>query len=276
MTSSALAENSESDNDEDAPATNKRGGHSSLFHQLKRQSKKSPKCTHEQAVKALTDHLDNISSLYCKTTRGRTKKCTCLSILKDTQNRDAVVAYLSDWEGQSKLDRDQSLLTAHIYAKNTESVLEKAMGKKVPNGLAFFYKIPFTSFEGDDISELRDHNICESAFCNLHNIGRKRWDTIRVTAETSSTARPHSNVGNTNAAVPIAKKEVLVNHFTELQNMASKEPRATRFIRNIVDGVSSQARGDGDTLNDLYLPASKGYWPCYYRYCNELGYTVRN
>jgi hypothetical protein len=64
VTSSALAENSESDNDEDAPATNKIGGHSSLFHQLKQQSKKSPKCTHEQAVKALqTSNTDMRSDM---------------------------------------------------------------------------------------------------------------------------------------------------------------------------------------------------------------------
>jgi hypothetical protein len=70
------------------------------------------------------------------------------------------------------------------------------------------------------------------------------------------------------------KKEVLVQHFKELENLATKEPMATRFIRDQIGGVA-HVRDDGDTPNGLYLPASNGYRPCYYHYCDSLGYTAR-
>jgi hypothetical protein len=69
---------------------------------------------------------------------------------------------------------------------------------------------------------------------------------------------------------PGMKKEVLVEHFEGLIKLAQHEPRATRFVRSLVGGDAT-VRGDGDTLKDCYLPASKGLRLCYYRYLDGLG-----
>jgi hypothetical protein len=55
--------------------------------------------------------------------------------------------------------------------------------------------------------------------------------------------------------MPSEKKEELVKHFEELSGLATKEPRATRFIRDQIGGTVS-IRGDGDTVNDycIFLP----------------------
>ena len=64
----------------------------------------------------------------------------------------------------------------------------------------------------------------------------------------------------------------LMDHFHELTKLG--EVRATRVVATLVDG----ANGSGNRNNneeDIYLPTSDGYRPCYYRYLKSLGYSAK-
>eukprot|EP00956_Cyclotella_meneghiniana_P017132 scaffold27608_cov73-Cyclotella_meneghiniana.AAC.6 len=225
------------------------------------------------------DHLQDLSSQNCPKLRpGKPKQCRCLEILNNNDAfKEAVCSSLLKWHDSSKEEQDQALLTARVYSQNTEDMLKKATGKVLKSS-QFSYKIPFDNPDGtlENASALMNTNICSYAFCHLHNMGRKRWSNICKLAKNCSTVPKHGNTGNKHNAMSPEKLERVHNHLKMLENMASEEPRATRFVRHM-NGMttSTTVRGAGEK-DDLYLPSSNGYRPTYYRYCADLGYTVRN
>ena len=53
------------------------------------------------------------------------------------------------------------------------------------------------------------------------------------------------------------------------------EVRATRVAATLVDGVADCSNCE-DKEDMVYLPISMGYWNCYKRYMDVLGYRVQS
>jgi hypothetical protein len=246
---------------------------------LRRHKKKSGPApfTKSDIRAAAITRLHDLAQERCRGIKNnRPTSCRCLQAFTTHPSfADACVEYLMHWGDKKKIEQDQAVLSAYLSSQVAGELYKSTTGK-TPRGLKL-YQIPVSSVTHEpDIMQLTLANrICKDAFCAIHEIGRRRWNSIVQVATNSSVMKPHGGQGNQNSAMSPEKKEVLEKHFEELLGLATTEPRATRFIRDHLSGPAT-VRGDGDTVNDLFLPASNGYRPCYYRYCHDLGYRARN
>eukprot|EP00956_Cyclotella_meneghiniana_P030010 scaffold74545_cov56-Cyclotella_meneghiniana.AAC.2 len=255
-----------------------RSKHTRMFNEIKRGSKKAAPHTIAEAKATVMEHLETISAGRCKKLRGNTeKKCYCLKILHGNEAyKKAVCESIVQWQTSNHREQQQILLTSHVYAQNAQDLLKQATGKVLQH--QFTYKIPFVNEDGqlENAEALKKTGICSYAFCHLYNVGRDRWSKICKLAATSSTVPVHGNTNNKHHALTPEKLEKVHENLRMLEKVAADEPRATRFVRHM-NGMTTTTsiRGVGEK-DDLYLPATSGYRPTYYRYCADLGYTVRN
>jgi len=199
--------------------------HSHMHYVIKRQSKSNQKFTLNDAISCNRAHIESLAEEpYCKNTRGRVKKCQCLSIFNtNPEFINPVLVSLTQWHQKVKRAQDQDLLTAYLYAEGAEDYA-KALNKGRLPLHTHFYRIPYDNENCAvaNIDSLRKHTICVDAFCKLHNISRKRWKRVRLNAEQSSVAKPNGRAKSsaTNALMDQAKKEVPVKHFEGLIKLA--------------------------------------------------------
>ena len=100
-----------------------------------------------------------------------------------------------------------------------------------------------------------------------------RMRAIRRATQTTGTVRAHGLKGRaTRAMQPTDPRWApLREHFNELLGLG--EVRATKFIKKIVDGMQNTTTKDDDD-GSVFLPATNGIRPMYYRYMKDLGYSA--
>jgi hypothetical protein len=64
-----------------------------------------------------------------------------------------------------------------------------------------------------------------------------------------------------------------MDHFHELSQLG-EEVRATKVVATLVDGAVGTVNYNNNE-EDIYLPTSDGYRPCYYCYLKSLGYSAK-
>ncbi len=205
-----------------------------------------------------------------KKSRGESHcSCTCLHFLRNPIYRNAVASYLvHQVDRKSQQEVNQQVVHWHNYAKMVP-LNENSKGHK-----GYAYRVPFDGTEaiavGDDLTELQDGKICQNAMLQIMGIGLRRFGGIKKAAETTGVAPNHKLKGVSQAIAEDDPRMIaLREHFEELCQLG--ETRATRLVANLVDGTN-ESRDDDD--KNVYLPSSKGYRPCYYRYLHDLGYKA--
>jgi hypothetical protein len=118
-----------------------------------------------------------------------------------------------NWGKQKKHQQNQHLLYAHIHSKGTAQLYKSTTGKSA-RGMKLF-QIPVISTDSTPglIKLSLENPICESAFCSLHEVGRRRWNSIVHVGKSSSVMTAHGNKGNLHAAMSKDKKDGLIKHF---------------------------------------------------------------
>ena len=97
--------------------------------------------------------------------------------------------------------------------------------------------------------------------------------SIILAATTTGVAKTHRLKGKSNAIKEDDPRMVPIReHFTELLGLG--EVRATRFVSAWVNGQLERTTRDDDN-EEVYLPLSSGYRPCYYRYMRDIGYIAK-
>ena len=195
------------------------------------------------------------------------KNCECLHILGDAHVRTPVAKFLLNFYKKPKIDRDNIVMTWFRYASRG--------GKERKH----VYYLPFDNNDrsGDALdinkySSLVESTICTSAMMDLIQVKKGYMESIRASLRKIGVAKKNGNTGKRKGFKET--DEVLIHlrlYFEELSKLG--ETRATRTVEDIVDGevvVGNRANDD----DDIYLPMSMGYRPCYSRYMDGLGYKV--
>jgi len=123
---------------------------------------------------------------------------------------------------------------------------------------------------------LQHRTICRSAMMTLVHFGKRRMKTIKSIASRNGVAPRHGNTGKRKRLREDDPKLIAIReHFEILIKLAEDCPRATRIVQKIIDGFIQRSTRDNDGDDAVYLPFSMGVRPCYYRYLQEQGYSVK-
>ena len=115
-----------------------------------------------------------------------------------------------------------------------------------------------------DIAALLTAKICTSAMYNLVEIKRNRMSCIIRYSKTTGIAAFSKNKGQSTAIQhDDPSMAPLQEHFHELKGLG--EVRVTCFVHALVAGWMEQVTRDVDN-GKVYLPATHGCRPMYYRY----------
>jgi hypothetical protein len=98
-------------------------------------------------------------------------------------------------------------------------------------------------------------------------------ESIISCAKTTGVMKLHGLHGKkSNSATTNTIMSKLMDHFYELSQLG--ELRATKVVATLVDGAVGTVNHKNNK-EDIYLPTSDGYCPCYYRYLNSLWYSAK-
>lgn len=195
-------------------------------------------------------------------------KCKCLHILRGESQRWAVGQYFLGHYKKSKFERDS--LVVEWYKAATKGGTARNQSQ---------YSLPFDASECPelskaDVKELINHSICRNGMMLLLDVGSDYLTTIKRWAETTGVAKKHGNSRKKNRSYKGESQVMkdLTSFFTELEKMG--ETRATRTVEEMVGGeVVGHGNRDNDE-NNVFLPITFGYRPCFSRYMEGIGWKV--
>ena len=233
----------------------------------RKRTKNNPGPPDEDVLIAIMDWLEDLAQEpNCITVIGggsRTLKCRCLAILLDYDLRMLVANYIFAWGKKNLVEQREPFFEWYRYSVG--------MGPKR-------FLIPFqigNGIENVDVSSLSSHRICTSALLIMFDKSTKYWKTI---TDIANNIKPkptkHGNTGRKRGLTVEDDERAmdLHSHFNELEKLG--EVRATRFVREAVEGGKTKLLTRDDDANNVYLGSTKGLRPCYYRYCQELGWDT--
>ena len=111
--------------------------------------------------------------------------------------------------------------------------------------------------------------MCQEGLYLLLGFTHHRMESIISCAKSTGVMKLHglhgkkSNNATTNTVISKS-----MDHFHELSKIG--EVRATKVVTTHVDGAVGTVNRNNNK-EDIYLPTSDGYRPCYYRYLKSLG-----
>ena len=168
---------------------------------------------------------------------------------------------------KTKAEIDSLVLEWYKYASQAGVAhSSKTSAHVTPHKL--WYKIPN---DGSDayvlnvaIDPLKDALMCQEGLYLLLGFTHHRMESIISCVKTTGVMKLHglhgkkSNNATTNTVI-----SKLMDHFHELSQLG--EVRATKVVATLVDGAVGTVNRKNNK-EDIYLPTSDGYRPCYYRY----------
>jgi hypothetical protein len=197
--------------------------------------------------------------------------CKCLKILEDTTIRGCVALWkVHQFNKKDKTSQDEMLLSWYSWSQRFP---------RDTKGHANWYFMPYDASDviseaGADLRPLKNARMCTQSMYAVMQILRGRMKPIIKAYNTTGVVKKHGNKGNTNAMIKEDDPMMppLRDHFEELSNLG--EVRTTRLVATEVDDgtLATATRDDADVI---YLPASDGYRPCYYRYMKDQGWKVK-
>jgi len=198
-----------------------------------------------------------------------TPNCTCLHILREEHATTAVALRLANIErSHDKQQKDQ--LICDMY-RNIIGLSRR------PGDKTNWFCLPVDGSraqeEGRSIKNLLQARICTNSMCNLFEIRKERYTSIRKAAVSTGVVKAHGNKGRqTRVQEHDPRMPPIRKHFEELLKLG--EVSNTKFVRKTTnESVTSRPRDDPDD-RIIYLPAAHGIRPMYYRYMREQGYEV--
>ena len=224
---------------------------------------KSKRPSDDELFKMQRAFLERLSQFdKCPSIKKKSKfgTCNCLTILRDEKIRDAVAAYVLDFQKMDPVDRGQRVVEWFKYAGREKKSPKFAL-----------------QFDATDVvlcveteTKMNNATLCRSALGNIFDLGDTFLWKCSKHAKSTGVYPKHGNTGKRNKAFKDDSDvmKALRKYFEMLEKLG--EVRATRFISRLVEGMLQTGTRD-DEEEYIFLPACNSKRSLFYRYLKEQG-----
>ena len=228
----------------------------------------------------LTSHfrtyLKKLTNLpWCIDVYGGRTKCSCLNELSDQDDSafNALIKALLSYRELSPHARSMYELTRLQYAQALKS--PRWQNK---NGPERVYVLPVEvptdidiSIVTDDLRYAFQHRICSSAWCNIHNLGRRRFGQLKTTIKKMD-IKKHGNSGKNNRQKPLLSTLASVRAKLTQAKIKLACPFATKIVTDMAGGVSFRGASSDDEDEIVYLPPNATKRALWLEWVRERGW----